>query len=464
MKNFINYLSKKSLSLENGSRLVRDRFEIGSAKSRKSLGPNLSRFSLASLICVLMLTLGVGNAWGDPQTWNLAQASYASADASTVTWSSSYVTMVVTRNGDANTAVNNYLGGSGTNTNTRFYSGNKITFTPQSGYTVSSVSITCTTNYSSGFGSTWTNASQSTSSDVVTITPTNGENAFYCVISAQVRVTSVVVTYSSAAPATPYTVTFTKTDGSTTALTEESAGAGVTPPAMQATCGDWSFQGWSKSYSNSTTSTTVLSTVTLTTGKYYPSENTTLYPVYTKSGGTAFSQYQLITSASGDLSGKYLLSTGTITATGAVVSSKALPYESLTPGTTQYAAKEFTIVKNGNNSNYFIKFPNGYYLGNSNSSTDLKTNGSTSAPTTDVNHFLWTFTTSKITNVNNTDRDLMYNSTAQTPVIKCYANSNTYPKIKLYKRIETEITYYYSYPSCCEELASINGSFCCTAI
>ncbi len=97
MKNLITYLSKKSLSLENGSGMVqkrlgngsgmvRDRFEIGSAKSRKwfgngsgmtrkwfeigsvysrlSLGSNLSRFCLASLICLCMLTVGVGKAWG----------------------------------------------------------------------------------------------------------------------------------------------------------------------------------------------------------------------------------------------------------------------------------------------------------------------------------------------------------------------------------------------------------------
>ena len=112
--------------------------------------------------------------------------------------------------------------------------------------------------------------------------------------------------YAEGTIATPYTVTFTKTDGTTTALTEGSVGAGVTPPSMQATCGDWEFQGWSKSQSTSPTSTTVLTTVTLSEGKYYPTANTTLYPVYTKSGGTVFSKYQLITSASGDLSGKYL--------------------------------------------------------------------------------------------------------------------------------------------------------------
>lgn len=312
-----------------------------------------------------------------------------------------------------------------------------------------------TINSSTSTTFTYTGASavkgQVVVSSVNNCTSSSGNGTFH--------ITNVRLVEGAAAVVTPYTVTFYKTDGSTQAITEASAGAGVIPPTMSTPCDGWAFQGWSKSQSNSTTSTTVLSIETLTAGKYYPSANTTLYPVYTKSGGKVFSQYQLITSASGDLSGQYLLSTGSITATGAVPSSGALPYESLTPGTTEKATKEFTVVKNGNNSNYFIKFPNGEYLGNKNNSTDLKSNGSTTAPTTDTNHFLWTLSTTTITNVNNSSRQLMYSSTNQTPVIKSYASSNTYPKIKLYKRIEADVTYYYSYPTCCTELASINGSF-----
>jgi len=56
MKNLINYLSKKSLSLGNGSGMTRKWFGNDS---------RMTRFSLASLICVLMLTFGVGNAWAD---------------------------------------------------------------------------------------------------------------------------------------------------------------------------------------------------------------------------------------------------------------------------------------------------------------------------------------------------------------------------------------------------------------
>ena len=84
------------------------------------------------------------------------------------------------------------------------------------------------------------------------------------------------------AAAGPCTVTFTKTDGSTQAITEASTGAGVTPPSMGATCGDWEFQGWSETESDDEESTDELELVTLTAGKYYPSSDITLYPVYTK--------------------------------------------------------------------------------------------------------------------------------------------------------------------------------------
>lgn len=63
MKNF-TFLLKRGLSLENGSGMTRQWLGIASAKSRNSLDSIVSRFSLASLICLCILTLGVGNAWG----------------------------------------------------------------------------------------------------------------------------------------------------------------------------------------------------------------------------------------------------------------------------------------------------------------------------------------------------------------------------------------------------------------
>lgn len=82
----------------------------------------------------------------------------------------------------------------------------------------------------------------------------------------------------------PYTVKFYKTDGTSEDIDEDSAGAGVTPPDMAETCGDWEFQGWSKTESDDEESTAELTLVTLDEGVYYPTANTTLYPVYTMDG------------------------------------------------------------------------------------------------------------------------------------------------------------------------------------
>lgn len=466
MKNFINYLSKKSLSLGNDSGMTRKWFGNDSG---------MTRFSLASLICLCMLTIGVGNAWADK--W----VKVTSAPAS---WAGEY--LLVYENNSTTGYVWTGVDAASCYTSATISNG-EIASKPASAVSITIAAVTGgysiqvnggtnngkyiygtkgsnTINFNASAGVN-TISYSSSSSDIMSNTSHMrwNSNRFRYYQSGSYSNYSPVQLYKKAV-AVAYTVTFTKTDGSTEEIEEASVGAGVTPPDMSTPCDGWAFQGWSKSQSTSSTSTTVLTKEPLTTGKYYPSANTTLYPVYTKSGGTVFSQYQLITSASGDLSGKYLLSTGSITATGAVVSNNALPYESLTPGTTQYAAKEFTIVKNGNNSNYFIKFPNGYYLGNKKNSADLKTNGSTSAPTTDVNHFLWTFTTSEISNVNNSTRDLKYNNTLATPAIKSYAHTgNTYPKLKLYKRIETEITYYYSYPDCSSASQVVTPTFSLSA-
>lgn len=93
MKNLITYLSKKSLSLGNGSGMTRKGFEIGSVYSRLSLGSNLSRISLASLICLCMLTIGVGNVWGaETYSWTCSGSTVFSTSGSElngITWKAS---------------------------------------------------------------------------------------------------------------------------------------------------------------------------------------------------------------------------------------------------------------------------------------------------------------------------------------------------------------------------------------
>ena len=69
MKNSNMYLSRRWYGIsrkwfENESRMTRERVENDSVVTQERLGSVVSRFSLASLICLCMLTVGVGNVWG----------------------------------------------------------------------------------------------------------------------------------------------------------------------------------------------------------------------------------------------------------------------------------------------------------------------------------------------------------------------------------------------------------------
>ncbi|MBO7458799.1 MAG: T9SS type A sorting domain-containing protein [Paludibacteraceae bacterium] len=163
-------------------------------RSRGSLDSIVSRFCLASLI---LLTVGVGNAWGADFTWDLATNSYSSSTTSTVTWSNANATMTLEKN-TSSTNANNYLGGGG-NAHTRMYQNQTLTFTPASGVTITKVEITATTTaYATNYkNATWTNASGTSSGSVATITPTTGTSAFYGVINTATRATQVKVYYTT---------------------------------------------------------------------------------------------------------------------------------------------------------------------------------------------------------------------------------------------------------------------------
>lgn len=78
MKNLITYLSKKSLSLGNGSGMTRKRLGIDSG---------MTRFSLVSLICLCMLTLGSGDVWGTDVSFTIPKiSSYTSYPINGVSW------------------------------------------------------------------------------------------------------------------------------------------------------------------------------------------------------------------------------------------------------------------------------------------------------------------------------------------------------------------------------------------
>lgn len=148
-------------------------------------------------------------------TWNLSIASYNSNPTENlVTWSHDVATMTSERTDNKKTAANNYLGGdSNSRTSSRFYAGNTLRFTPSANYTITSVAFTATSeNYATVLkNSSWTNATATSSSTTVTITPTNGSNQFYCTVGGTAGFTSVTVNYSSGSAPTPTPTSITAT-------------------------------------------------------------------------------------------------------------------------------------------------------------------------------------------------------------------------------------------------------------
>lgn len=236
--------------------------EVTCRKGRHAIESIVSRFSLVSLICLCMLTIGSGNVWGaegDEHT------NTDVAFSKSLNYNASIDDIVISDPG---------------------YPVKKIVANCRYNKAAGGVTISITIGGNS-FGTSQTHNADS----IVNLEFTGDAMTGDIVLSFTNNCTSGTgkgtfalnsVTLVEGPAAGPCTVTFTKTDGSTVEIKEASAGAGVTPPSMDTPCDGWAFQGWSKSQSTSPTSTTVLSTETLREGKYYPSANTTLYPVYTK--------------------------------------------------------------------------------------------------------------------------------------------------------------------------------------
>ena len=148
--------------------------------------------------------------WAESQAWDLKTGTYESASADLVTWSSANVTFTAAKNGGTN--VNNYLGGSGSNSHTRLYNKNLLTFTPLNGASVSSIEITLTASSYATYitGGTLTNCTAAASDAVVTITPTTGTSACSVQLTNTIRVNTVTVTYTGGSDSTPATVSFTE--------------------------------------------------------------------------------------------------------------------------------------------------------------------------------------------------------------------------------------------------------------
>lgn len=145
-----------------------------------------------------------------------------------------------------------------------------------------------------------------------------------------------------------YTVTFS-VDGDETVVREETTGAGVTAPTVEAV-GSYTFDGWTTAEVDPE-STSKPSLVSLSEGKYMPTENITLYAVYKRveegEGGSSDEGEFLIYA---DVNGTKYYMTGKPMASGQTVNQ-------VLSSTNRDEATTFTIAKKeGSENQYSISY------------------------------------------------------------------------------------------------------------
>ena len=314
----------------------------------------------------------------------------------------------------------------------------------------------------------------SVSETLVTLTPTNKNNTYSISLSSgQTRLSYLIVTYESK-PTELYTV---KLEDDGTEITQSTIGESLTLPTREG-CSGYTFAGWTNTWTSPQEDWTSKKPNLIPSGKYIPSNNENLYPVYTKMEGDGISGYAITQN----------LSVGNTYIFGAV---KANASKTLANNTT-FGAVAFTNVyddKNNNwgakvdltpdangfieesdnilaacrwelvsitNDNYAFKNSDNYiYLGTGEGST---TAGAQSGISTDVGNMY-------IENVNHICKDafllhpyssstniMLYNTSYGYRMYKTreYSQSMT-PYVRFYEYIARSITYYTSIPNCSTE-------------
>ena len=166
----------------------------------------LSRFSTALIGLSLAVGIGVSlssekgiiRAEATDGTITLADGSYSSG---TITWRSEHLS-IKQEQGSSTTKVNSsYVSAP------RWYASHIITFTPLAGFSINSVSVTCTSpSYANALGgSTFANADPSVSGSSVTITPKDHTSVFTVTMGTQSRISQIAYSYSLASSDSPVT-------------------------------------------------------------------------------------------------------------------------------------------------------------------------------------------------------------------------------------------------------------------
>lgn len=146
------------------------------------------------LLASLMLVVGM-SAWAEDYTYDFS--SGGSNSSSQNTWTTDYFT-IVQKQGTSTTAVANYL------TAPRWYKNHTITFTPASGYTITSIVVKCSAKNYNGQDITASTGSVSASGNNSTWTGSIDENtSLVLTMGIQCRPSSIVVTYTAAASDAP---------------------------------------------------------------------------------------------------------------------------------------------------------------------------------------------------------------------------------------------------------------------
>jgi len=355
-------------------------------------------------VLVLILTFGVGNAWGaEGDTHDFAQtlqqllnnnASISSINIAEQNYPVKEVIISFRYNKTIENAVTMGVSVGGTSWGTQYSTGtgnNYSTKTFSHESATGAIVISFTNNTGSG----------------------TGHGTFY-VDNVQ------LVEGAPAAPADPFTVTLMD-NGAT--LTEESAGDGVILPSREG-CSGYTFAGWTKSWVAEQSSWTTTAPTIIPEGSYTPTADENLYPVYTKTEGGGSST---ISFTPGTDTGETSVTKSGVTCTMTAMNNASY-YQIYAnqSGTFSVASGNITALSFTCTASGTSKY------GPGNASADVGTysySGSTGS---------WEGSASSVT----------ISSTAQIRMtalsITCSGGSTTS---------------YISVPNCCTELGSINGSF-----
>ncbi len=172
---------------------------------------------IESALATAAYTINLPEDENTSKTWDLSIASYDNdASADKVTWSATYVSMVVEKD-KSSTAANNYLGGDANNrTSSRMYKDSKLTITPTGKQITTITFAAVSSTYATALAnSTWTNATAvaSGSNVVVTVASTGAVSA---TIGGTCGFTTVRVVYTVVDTSIPAEPTFSLTAGTYT--------------------------------------------------------------------------------------------------------------------------------------------------------------------------------------------------------------------------------------------------------